>query len=109
MKINPFFIFLLLVFFFSIFLINQISITDINDLSLDTNSTIIAGEGEVCITPYTKIECENGLVCKLTSTTPHINGICVKPNETFEEDYVNRKEAFLKNRTTLSDKDILNN
>ncbi len=60
-------------------------------IPLANDSTIHAGEGEACITPYAEIECEEGLECTLISDKPQKNGKCLKPGTTLDDtDYVNR-------------------
>lgn len=87
------FVFLMCVFIL-IYVLPHISVTTIYDLSLDNESEIYAGHYEACITPYSEINCEEGLECRLTSTEPHRNGICLKPGERLQEDLINRPNDF---------------
>lgn len=80
----------IIVFISLIVLLTKIDIPIPTDLDLDTNSTMYAGHEEVCLTPLTKIECAEGLVCKLITKKPELNGICLKPEENFTEDFANR-------------------
>ena len=84
-----FIIFSIIVVLFPIILAQYIDITTIDDLILNTDKNIYAGKGEVCITPYSEINCKEGLECTLISTTPYINGICLDKNYLSEEDYFN--------------------
>ena len=61
-----------------------------DELALDQDAKIYAGEEEACETPYMKIECAEGLECVLVSTEPHRNGVCLKPGTQLEEDFINR-------------------
>ncbi len=95
---NKFLLFAIVLFFISIvLLLPKLSITSIDDLALDKNSEIIAGEGETCKTPYSEIKCGKGLECILISTNPHITGVCLKPGTKLEEDLINRPNDFVDN------------
>jgi len=98
-----FIIFSIIAFVLPLIAIQSLNITTIDDLALDKDSAIYGGEGDVCITPYTETKCQEGLVCILISTTPHVNGVCRYPGDGFEEDYVNRKENFERNEILTSD------
>lgn len=61
-----------------------------NELELNTDSTLYAGEGEICENQYMKIECSKGLECIAKSTKPYTIALCQKPGYLYEEDFVNR-------------------
>ncbi len=69
-----------------------VDIPTANDLALNTDATIVAGEYEACITPYTEITCQEGLECRLISEKPQRNGLCLKPGTVLQEDFINRYE-----------------
>jgi len=96
---NKFILYSIGAFLFPIFLVSYLNFTSIDDLKLASDHQIYAGEGETCITPYTQINCFTGLKCILISTTPHINGICMKPETQLDYDFANRNENFIKNKT----------
>lgn len=101
---NLFYIFCAGAFLFPIFVATYLDVTTIDELLLDTNKEIYAGEGEVCITPYTKINCVEGLKCVLLSTTPHVNGVCLYEEDVnLSQDFTNRGENEMKNKTLNSD------
>ena len=80
----------LLIIITAIGIISFVDIPTANDLTLDKNSTIIAGKGENCITPYSKISCKEGLECILISEKPYANGVCLPPGTKLDEDLINR-------------------
>lgn len=90
---NLFVIFAIGTFLFPLFLGSYLHVSTIDDLALNKNSSIYAGKGEVCITPYSQIYCKTGLKCVLTSTKPHLNGICLPENKSLEKNYLDMYDA----------------
>ncbi len=80
---------LLMVFLLIIFA-QFIAAPTVNDVGVNTDATIRAGEGEACITPTIEIDCEEGLECVLLSEYPRKNGVCLPAGTELEEDFINR-------------------
>ncbi len=76
--------------FLALGIITFFDIPQADDLALSNNSKIYAGEYEACLTPYTQIECKEGLECILISEKPQKNGMCLKPGTVLKEDFINR-------------------
>ncbi len=89
---KSFFVVPILIILAALSIVFYVDIPTANDLALDTDATIIAGEYEACITPYTEISCKEGLECVLISEKPQRNGLCLKPGTELEEDFINRYE-----------------
>ncbi len=100
---NYFIIFAIFSFTFPLLFVSCMHITTIDDLTLDKDSQIYVGEGEVCLTPYSKLKCQDGLECKLISTTPYVNGVCQKKDYNYEEDFINREENSWGNESLTSE------
>jgi hypothetical protein len=71
-------------------IITYVDIPTADSLVLDKNATIVAGEGENCITPYSEITCKEGLECMLISEKPYKNGVCLPIGTKLDEDLINR-------------------
>lgn len=97
--VNTFVIFSIFVFVFPIVVASYLHVTTIDDLVLNQESQMYAGKGEVCVTPYIKINCEEGLKCVLISTNPHINGICLPENKSLEKDYFEMTQYEMANNS----------
>lgn len=72
----------------SIYSLQFLEIPMIKDLGLNKNKDIIAGEGEVCINPYFRIECQKGLTCVYEKNQSVKNGICLKESNTHEKNII---------------------
>ena len=72
-----------------------LDITTPQDLSLSYDPNIIAGEGETCLNPYSKIDCAEELECILLEKEPYQHGVCLPEgtqiNETIIEKYSNAR------------------
>lgn len=95
--VNTFVIFSIIVFVFPILVASYLHVTTIDDLVLNKESQMYAGKGEVCVTPYIKINCAEGLKCVLISTQPHINGICLPEDPSNEKNYLEMTQYEMAN------------
>lgn len=63
-----------------LFIVNVVTIPTIDETTLNTDSSLYAGENETCITPHIRINCLEGLECVLITEEPNPQGICKKIN-----------------------------
>ena len=89
---KSFFVVPTLILLAALAIVFYVDIPTADELALDRNATIVAGEYEACITPYTEITCQEGLECRLISEKPQRNGLCLKPGTVLQEDFINRYE-----------------
>lgn len=81
---------------FVIFLILFVSfsscsfIPKIKDLQLKNDSTLYAGEGEICENQFIKINCSKNLRCEVLTTKPYITKICSKNSVKKHNDFIYR-------------------
>ncbi|MDA3856106.1 MAG: hypothetical protein PF569_07655 [Candidatus Woesearchaeota archaeon] len=61
-----------------------------DELELNTDPRLYAGEGEMCENQYMKVECSEGLECIPKSTKPYVIGFCYLPGYVYNEDFINR-------------------
>jgi len=84
---RTFIIFSILVFLLPLVLVHFLTnITHISNVPLDKDTTLHAGEGEICENSYTKIECQEGLVCTPITEKPRLTAVCLKPGTKLNED-----------------------
>lgn len=77
-----------------------------NELELNTDHRLYAGEGENCENQYMKVECAEGLECIPKSTKPYVIAFCYPQGYIYPEDFINRNTYegnpnydFKKNKT----------
>lgn len=86
-----------------IFFLKSIHIPNPNDLQLSSNSKIYAGYKEICIDSNSQTQCLEGLECKPITKIPEVNGICLKPEEEYKEDYYDWNNTIPNNKINLTD------